>query len=300
MIGLSSRTEEVLRIVRAAAPNWGSALLPSRKVDSPFAGPHRTSRLGPGEDWGDARNYRSGDDVRRIDWSATARSGSVQVRDTIADRGMRITLVIDCSPSMHFGTNSLTKSDLALAVAAAVTTVANKQGDSVAAMIVRPEGLHWVGPGSGVSHTNVLLRTLSRSFTTEGPASFTEGLARAASHASSSGLFVAVSDYHDPGCDQALRRLAAQHRTIAVVVEDRRELELVPTGIIEVYDPESGEQMVLDTDSPRFVERFCELANSRRRTRDESLRASGAEVEHLECGPNWLESIERMLAGRGR
>jgi len=296
---MSERTLEILRAVRAAAPSWRGSLRPTGRIDSPFAGVHRTARLGPGEDWAEARAYQPGDDVRRIDWSASARSGSVQVRDTFAERGMRITLVVDCSPSMQFGTDTLTKADLALATAAGVAALATRQGDSVAAMLVRPGDLRWVSPGSGVAHTNVLLRNLSRAFATEGAASFTEGLHRADGHTRSSGLFVAISDFYDEGVAFALRRLASRHRTVAVVVEDRRESTLVPAGLLEVYDPETEEYMLLDTDSPRFAERFATIAAARRAARDEMLGASGVEVRRLVCGPQWLADLGRMLAEVG-
>lgn len=261
---------------------------------------HRTNRVGPGEEWADARTYRAGDDVRRIDWSATARAGEIQVRDTLADRGLRLTLVVDCSPSMQFGTDTLTKADLALAVAAAASIVATRQGDSVAAMLVRPGGSVWVEPGSGVAHVNVLLRSLERSFATEGPASLVDALRRAGGTANAPGLFVVVSDFLDEGSARALRNLTARHRVIAVVVSDRREFDLVPAGLIEVYDPETEEQLLLDTDSPRFVERFRSIAIERRARRDAELRESGVEVHEIVCGPEWLRDVARTVTGGPR
>lgn len=296
---MSERKLEILRAVRAAAPAWRGSLRPLVRVHTPFAGMHRTSRLGPGDDWAEARMYQFGDDVRRIDWSASARSGSTQVRDTIAERGMRITLVVDCSPSMQFGTDTLTKADLALAAAAGVATLATRQGDSVAAMLVRPGELRWVAPGSGFAHTNVLLKNLSRAFVNEGKASFTEGLRRSGGHANSSGLFVAISDFYDEGVAIELRRLAARHRTVAIIVEDRREISLVPAGLLEVYDPETEECLLLDTDSPRFAARFASLAAARRAAREETLHTAGVEVHRIICGPRWLTDLGRILAEVG-
>ena len=45
-----------------------------------------------------------GDDVRRIDWSLTARAAHVHVRDTIVERELESTVVVDLSPSVAFGT----------------------------------------------------------------------------------------------------------------------------------------------------------------------------------------------------
>jgi uncharacterized protein (DUF58 family) len=197
---------------------------------------------------------------------------------------------------MQFGTDTLTKADLATATAAAIAMLATRQTDSVAAMLVRPGTSRWVEPGSGTAHTNVLLRNLAQSFTSEGSASFTDGVLKALGHARSSGLFVLISDFYDEGVEQALRRASARHRTIAVVVSDNREHTLIPAGLVEVYDPETEEHMLLDTDSSKFSERFAAIAAARAAKRDESLRSSGAEVHHLVCGPDWLADLGRMVS----
>jgi uncharacterized protein (DUF58 family) len=293
---MSSRTAGILRSVRSAVPSWRGSLRTPRRVDSPFAGLHKTGKIGPGEEWSDAKNYQPGDDVRRIDWPATARSGEVQVRSTLADRGLRLTLVVDCSPSMQFGTDTLTKADLALATAAAVSLVAARQGDSVAAMLVKPDGNLWIEPGSGVSHINVLLKTLEHSFSTEGPASFTNGLHRAGANTLSSGMFVVISDFFDEGIGPVLRTISSKHRTLAIVVEDSREFKLVPAGLVEVFDPETEEYFLFDSDSKSFAQRFAALADTRRQFREELLRSSGAEVHKLVCGPDWLQDLSKVVS----
>lgn len=295
---MQSRTADVLHAVRTAVPGWRTALRTRSKVDSPFAGTHKTVKYGPGEDWSDARLYQPGDDVRRIDWPATARSGEVQVRSTLADRGMRITLVVDCSPSMLFGTNTLTKADMAIATAAAVALTATRQTDSVAAMLVRPGELHWVSPGSGVAHTNVLLRHMLQSFSTEGSASISEGMLRANGHATAPGLFVVISDFFDEGVGEALRKVSSRHNTIAVVTEDRFERELFAAGLVEVYDPENEEYMLLNTDSEVFRSRFYEVSAARRERRIEMLRSSGVQAHFVECGPTWLSDIGSVVSRR--
>jgi hypothetical protein len=49
------------------------------------------------------REWEPGDDVRRIDWNATARSNQVQVRVDVAERALTSWVLLDVSPSMRFG-----------------------------------------------------------------------------------------------------------------------------------------------------------------------------------------------------
>ena len=56
-----------------------------RKLDGFIQGEHPSAWPGPGSDAGEARAYEPGDDVRRIDWSLTARSGEVAVREGLGE-----------------------------------------------------------------------------------------------------------------------------------------------------------------------------------------------------------------------
>ncbi len=294
---MQDRTAMVLHEVRAAAPTWRRQVLAPRRPTAPFLGMHRTTRAGVGDERADAREYQPGDDPRRIDWSASARTGAVQVRDTYADRGIRMTIVADCSASMRFGTDTITKAEFALAAAAGFALTANRQGDSVAAMVTDGDGFRWVPPGSGTAHVNVLLRHLGTAAGSGRSLPFGAALRRAIALAPSTALVVAISDFHDTDALAAVRRAAAAHRVLALVVHDRRELEMTPVGIVDIVDPETGETFTFDADSSEFRDRFAALAIGLHDQRIAALVAAGAEVVSLSCGPDWLHAVEQSLAG---
>ena len=62
---------------------------------------------GPGSEAGESREYRPGDDVRRMDWPVTARTTVPHVRRTVADRELETWLAVDLSASLDFGTGRL-------------------------------------------------------------------------------------------------------------------------------------------------------------------------------------------------
>ena len=95
-------------------------------------GDHQGLVPGAGSDSGDGRRYEPGDDVRRIDWNLTARSGDVQVRTTIADRELETWFVVDGTASLDYGTAHHEKRDLALAVVAAFGFITARAGNRVA------------------------------------------------------------------------------------------------------------------------------------------------------------------------
>jgi len=58
---------------------------------------------GDGYEFVELREYVPGDDVRRIDWAATARTAQLQTRVVLEDVALTLSAIVDDSPSMHAG-----------------------------------------------------------------------------------------------------------------------------------------------------------------------------------------------------
>src|SRR5262249_17162619 len=71
-----------------------------RRVEGLLAGDFRSNLLGTGSELAMIRPYVAGDDVRRIDWNVTARTGEPHVRVDLAERVLVTWLVLDASPSL--------------------------------------------------------------------------------------------------------------------------------------------------------------------------------------------------------
>ena len=80
--------------------------------DALLRGKRRPRNLGPGSptiyrgdgyEFVELRGYVPGDDVRRIDWAATARSGDLQTRVILEDVALTLAAIVDCSASMRVG-----------------------------------------------------------------------------------------------------------------------------------------------------------------------------------------------------
>src|SRR5512132_4024555 len=100
-----------------------------RRMEGLLAGDYRSSLFGEGTELAQVRPYVPGDDVRRIDWSVTARTGQPHVRVHLAERVLVTWLVLDTSPSMQFGTAERRKADVAEGVAIAVGHIATRRGN---------------------------------------------------------------------------------------------------------------------------------------------------------------------------
>src|SRR2546427_121102 len=100
-----------------------------RRVDGLLAGDYRSAFAGVGSELWQVRPYEPGDDVRRIEWNVTARTGVPHVRVELAERVLVTWLVLDASASMAFGTGDRRKADVAEGVAVAVGYAATRRGN---------------------------------------------------------------------------------------------------------------------------------------------------------------------------
>src|SRR5437870_8073298 len=101
----------------------------ARRVDGMVAGDYRSAFSGLGSELVQVRAYEPGDDVRRIEWNVTARTGQTHVRVELAERVLVTWLVLDASASMRFGTADRRKADVAEGVALAVGHAATRRGN---------------------------------------------------------------------------------------------------------------------------------------------------------------------------
>jgi uncharacterized protein (DUF58 family) len=79
------------------------ALLRSRRRPRHVGAGSPTVYRGDGYEFVELRAYVPGDDVRRIDWAATARSGELQTRVVLEDVALTLAAIVDTSPSMRVG-----------------------------------------------------------------------------------------------------------------------------------------------------------------------------------------------------
>jgi hypothetical protein len=109
-----------------------------------------------------------------------------------------------------------------------------------------------------------------------------------------------LSDFEDQGYEQQLRIAARRHDLTAVVVLDRRELELPRVGLIALEDAETGARRILDTNDRRSLV-MLERANREVREQRQALfRAAGVgQLEILTDRP-YLDDIVRFFRSRER
>src|SRR3954462_6528376 len=129
----------------------------TQRVAGALPGDRRAAGVGAGTELAQIRPYTFGDDVRRIDAAATARTGEPHVRLEVPERTLTTWLALDLSASMAFGTAKRLKADVAEGVALAVGRLALRHAGRVG-IVTFGDGETRVQPPRGSKAGVVALR----------------------------------------------------------------------------------------------------------------------------------------------
>ncbi|MET0492062.1 MAG: DUF58 domain-containing protein [Actinoplanes sp.] len=290
-------------------------LMVTRRLDGMLHGQYLGLLPGIGSEPAGSREYRAGEDeVRRMDWSVTARTNVAHVRQVDADRELATWVLVDATPSMDFGTAEFEKRELAIAAVAAVGFLTAGSGNRLGAHLLGPQGVRRFPARGGRTHLLGMLRTLlavPRAMPATDPvglATAIDGLHRAVPRR---GLAVVVSDFLDgldedglgpgaPDWEQPLRRLAARHQVLAVQVSDPREQELPDVGLLTVVDPETGTLREVPTASRKLRERYAAAARTQQESITTALKRAGAAHLRLRTDRDWVADIVRHVHAQRR
>jgi uncharacterized protein (DUF58 family) len=241
--------------------------------------------------------------VRRIDWNVTARTGEPHVRVDLAERVLVTWLVLDVSPSMHFGTADRRKADVAEGVAVAIGHLATRRGNRLGVVTFGGEEPQALPPRQGRAGLLGLLTALHREQAETGGDGTSVGAAvgQAAGMARQRSLLVVVSDFRGPRDWRGrLLEVAGRHDVVAVEIRDPREQELENVGLLWLVDPETGRQLRVDTRSRRLRERFAAAAAAERAEVARTFSSVGARHVVLSTEGDWLRPLVAFLRRRPR
>jgi uncharacterized protein (DUF58 family) len=316
-----------------------------RRLDGFLFGNYTGVFYGPSLDLAEVREYQPGDEVRRIDWNVTARTGTVHVRQYREEHELTAWLVIDLSASMNFGTRRVLKREMALEFAATAAAIMTRHGDKVGAFIVSEHGTTIVLPKSGRKQTLAIVQgmqdhiekgrgaedgkgsTGGKDFTSSTPSGsstdlteFKKDLDSLATEPLVSGLeqlsrtlkrralLFVVSDFipktvgdDEPAWVRLLQRLGAKHEMIAVRVVDPLEKALPKVGELRLRDPETGQEIWIDTSDKNLRVAYEKLVLEQTQIIERAMRAARVDMLELNTDKELVEPLLKFtLQRRGR
>jgi uncharacterized protein (DUF58 family) len=268
-----------------------------RRMAGVLPGEHPSAGAADGLELVQLRPYEPGDDVRRIDAAATARTGIPHIRLQVPERALVTWLVADVSASMAFGSRDRLKSDVTEGVAEVVARLAVRRGGRIAVALAGTGAPGELPPCSGrpaLAAVRGLVREgVAADGTGQGAGTLGTALDRVGRLARTRGVVVVVSDFREEDWAGPLRGLAQRHAVLAAEVTDPFEAELPDAGLLTVSDPETGRIVDVDTSDKRVRAAYAAAEAERRGEVRAALRRAGARHLVLSSEGDWLRELGR-------
>ena len=285
---------EILRKVRRIQ------IQTSALVNDVFAGQYHSAFKGRGIEFDEVREYQPGDDVRLLDWNVTARAGRPFVKSFREERELTVMLLVDVSPSQDFGTNEQLKRELVAELGATLAFSAIQNNDKVGLMLFTDRLERFVPARKGTRHVLRVVRELLYHEPSGRGTNVSLPLEQLQLMMHRRAVVFLISDFQTPDFTGALRVVRHRHDLIPVLVSDRRERALPGLGMMELFDPESGEQVVIDTSSRAFRRRFSALAERQHDGLLSLFRRHRIDVIDVQTGESFVEPLRKFFHSRRR
>jgi uncharacterized protein (DUF58 family) len=267
-------------------------------VNHLFSGEYHSVFKGRGMEFSEVREYQYGDDVRNIDWNVTARFGHPYIKVFEEERELTVMLMVDISGSLMFGSVSKTKQRVAAELSAILAFSALKNNDKVGLILFTDKIEKFVPPRKGNIHVLRIIREVL-SFEPEGNATDIKAALEFMNNAiKKRSIIFLLSDFLDEDYEKILRVVGKKNDLIGVVLDDRRENEIPPIGLIKFTDAETGEERWIDTSNQRVRRVMKEARKEAVAKRNTMFLTSRLDRIHVQTGVDYIKPLVQFFRMR--
>ena len=269
-------------------------------VNDVFSGEYHSIFKGRGMEFAEVREYQVGDDVRMIDWNVTARNDRPYVKVLEEERELTVILLVDASASGAFGSVRQMKKEIAAELAALLSFAAIKNNDKVGLIMFTDRIEKYVPPKKGRTHILRLIREIlafepqSKGTDIEQAVEYLLNVQRRRSVA------FLLTDFWDRDFEQPLRVANRKHDLIGFWLIDPKEEALPEVGLLQLHDPETGEEMVIDTGDRELRERFRAEVKHRQTRLEDFFKSINMDTVRIMTDESYVEPVMKFFKMRER
>ncbi len=261
-----------------------------------LAGEYTSAFKGRGMQFEEVREYSSGDDVRAIDWNVSARMQSPYIKVFSEEREQTLMLALDLSASMNFGSQEQTKKEYAAQIAAALAFLALRSQDKVGLLLFSQQIEVYIPPKKGQGHIWNLMRRILEYEPQGRKARYDlacDHLLRVLKRRSL--LFIFADLTIDDAALGSLSRLARRHEASLLISIDPLELDCSGHGVLELTDPETKAQTLVDSDSPLLGQAWRQMIAKRKALISDAARRAKIDLGFLPSDEDFTRAILRLF-----
>ena len=284
----------------------GFSFLPKQPIHSLLAGRHASRLRGRGLEFEELRRYYEGDDVRAIDWPATARLGAPYVRVFTEERDRPVLLLVDQRLGMFFGSRRTMKSVQAAEAAALAAWRVSSLGDRVGAIVFSENGVDTIRPrGRDLAVTEILHAVVRQNNALKAsdprpgdPTLLNATLHMARGAVPHDGLIVLISDVAGADAEtvRLVTELTAHNDVMSVFIFDPLEAELPDIGRATLSN--GAEQMEADLSAGSLRRAYAASFAERRAAIESFSRRRAIPVLPITTDRDAAEQFRELLGRR--
>jgi len=201
---------------------------------------HSLSKLhGDGYDFSELREYQMGDDIRKINWTITAKLGKPYIKELHANRELSIIVCTFMDGSLYFGLENAKQSKLT--EVATILGYATQQNNDLFTGLSYTEKLYKsTPPTKQIYHIEQFVKSLfdtSLLGSTLNIHSATQDLFKRIINPS---LLFIIGDFLE---EVDLSLLAQKHEVIAIIIRDRKEEFPKKLGEVSLNNPQNNQKI---------------------------------------------------------
>ena len=277
--------------------------LARKVVEGIGIGLHQSHQRGASLTFKQHRAYVPGDELRRLDWRAFARSDRHYIREYEQETNLRATLLVDVSGSMNYrgASSEHSKADYAKMLATSVATLLIQQQDAVGLVTFDSKIHSFLQAQSVPRHLKSIAKTLEEA-SPGGDTSIAEMIRIAAPRLPARGLVILISDCLDevPSLVKSLALLRHSHHEIVVFqIFDPDEINFPFSGWTRFESLEPNDPAHV-ADANALKRRYLENLARFRMELTSGCRQHGVDLTPIITNESCAEALSRYLSQRIR
>lgn len=216
-----------------------------RKIFSPNLGNNATAFVGNGLDFSELREYHFGDDVRKINWKATAKAGNPYINLFTEERELNIVVSMMMGGSIYFGSRRI-KQEVMAEVMALLGYSVMKNSDNFTPLFFSNKEEYFKKPTKNISSLNEIIPQALSFDVLDKEVDYEAFSHYLLSRIKQKSILFLIGDFYE---EIDLSLLAAKHEIYAIIVRDKFEENPTFSGEITLLDPNNKQESSLDIDS---------------------------------------------------
>jgi uncharacterized protein (DUF58 family) len=207
-----------------------------------LAGNNLSKMHGEGYDFSELREYQVGDDVRKINWTITAKLGRPYIKELHANRELSVVVAAMMDGSLYFGEDNL-KQHTITEIATILGYSVHHNNDLFTGFNFYTDNYTLTPPTKQLYHIEEFSKALYEEEILHTSLDYKKAIQTLSTHIHKRSLLFIIGDFLEP-IDLSL--LAQKHEVIAIIVRHREEEKPQKLGEVILDNPKNTKSLHTD------------------------------------------------------